>query len=96
MPLGSNAQYDVAGIRPPTIKTAANTYSRIDKEYIGFDPTAPIKTLIGKGNIYQARVPADVQNNGSNNGCAAFLASTDNLKIYQGRPLTLVAGGDPS
>lgn len=94
MPVGSGAVYLYAGL-----KEANAWYSTVtsDDEYIGVNISDPLKTATGPsvpgGTL--VHVPATMSANGSWNSCAALL-DQDNRSVWQGQPMTLSAGGNPS
>lgn len=71
-----------------------------DREHIFMNPSDPTKTLTvtdaGPGNGQTVHVPASESHNGSLNGCSALLRQDNPFTIWQGQPLSLTAGGNPS
>ena len=97
-PIGSGASYVPAGLAPATAWKGQVT---ADPEQIGVDPQAPgypEKTLtsgdrVGGGEV---RVPPDMRHRtGTGNSCATLLRP-DGRTVWQGQPLSLSAGGNPS
>jgi Carbohydrate binding domain/Bacterial Ig-like domain (group 3) len=87
LPLSVDATY------VPATLNASNLY--VDTEDISVDPSDPERTL--SSPLYSAQVHSSstLTGDGSWNNCATFLG-TDNQTVYQGQPLVLPAGGNPT
>lgn len=88
MPIGSNAVYVSAGLQPANAWQGKITN---DFEFINLSPSYPLKSL-GAALVH---VPPTMQHDGGWNGVAAFLGA-DGSTVYQGQPLQLSPGGNPS
>ena len=94
-PIGSGADYVPAGLEP---ELAADGAITVDPEHISLDPTAPLKTLDAPGqpgNGARVHVRPDLEHDGDYNGCATLLAE-GGTTVWQGQPLELEPGDDPS
>lgn len=94
-PIGSDAEYVPAGLGPELEADGAIT---VDPEHIALDPTAPLRTLRAPGEAGDGalvHVPDDLAHDGDYNGCATLLAE-DGRSVWQGQPLELEPGEDPS
>lgn len=93
-PIGSGAVYVPSGLLAANAASSAVTS---DNEYIGVNPSDPLKTPSGPfvpgGTL--VHVPTNMSANGSWNSCAVLL-DQDNRSVWQGQPMTLSAGGNPS
>jgi hypothetical protein len=91
MPLGSDAVYVDAGLR-----RSGARQTQPDEEFIGLDPTDPVKKLTSEedGALGKVHVPADMSWDGRWNGAAVFLRP-DGDTVWQGQPLVLSPGGNP-
>ncbi len=92
MPIGSGAQYVNSGLQQ-----SGQQWTQPDEEYIGLNPNDPLKNLTSgdEGALGQVRVPGNYAWDGRWNGGAAFL-QPDGDHFWQGQPLTLTQGGNPS
>lgn len=94
-PIGSDAQYVPAGLQP---ELESNGEITVDPEHISVDPGFPLRTLRADGQAgdgARVHVDPDLEHDGSYNGCATLLAE-DGRSVWQGQPLQLSPGGDPS
>ena len=94
-PIGSEARYVPAGLRPELASDGAVT---IDPEHISVDADDPLRTLAvpgERGDGARVHVRDDLEHDGSYNGCATFLVEGTET-VWQGQPLELSPGGDPT
>lgn len=95
-PIGSDAEYVPAGLEP---ELAADGAITIDPEHLSLDPEAPLRTLRLPEDTDQAdpqvHVRSDLEHDGDYNGCATLL-DEDGVSVWQGQPLDLEEGGEPT